>query len=1128
MNFFSFFLRIAITFYLMMAIPFSVQAQNKELDKLYGEAEKAMKKRQWGIADSLYLRYVELFRSQGIKKNYKYTEVLTCLVRRYANMGKNDEAIALQKEVIEVRKTAPDCTDLQWASSMCDMATLYANKANYQQAIDIGEKAIAELKKILGEKHHFCCIALANLAKCYANRAQKDDLQKAVELSEKALDNMKTGTPEYAKTLNALVLYYSKIGNRVAAGKIIKKARKEVQKRLEEEGVEYATEMGNQAIGLANTGNYDDAISYANAAREKFISSEATNTMTYAKLLSNLATFYNHKQDYQKAVELLQEALPVYEQNVGKENSDYVRCMSDLSAVYKALGNMEKADEIAHTSDELSHSLSDQDNQKLAFSYSKQASVFASNGNYQRAIEYEQRAIDIYKTQGDSLNMAFAVSKQSSYIYAQGDRSKGIEKAEEALRIYRNRNDVSPHYAQVLNSAAILYYYNRDFVQAANYGRQAMDIYKQIGDTVNTIYARIMENNAVFAYDGGNTSLSGKILERALDLHNQLLGDSHPDNVPLLYNLAIFQSQAEHKEEAHKAYRKAFALQANTVRSNFLYLTSQERENYWKLKNYVFKLAPMLAYLDRDMGRMNTEAYNSLLFTKGILLNSDIDFRNLLQNSGDQTLLDQYEQLEYLRQEEEELFKQPTTSQTLSNAKKLAEDIYHLERALVKGCKEYGQFTDALNINTEQISKALAQDEAAIEFTDFYVEGVGTVYIALVLRSGDAHPSLVRLFDETDLKELKYMGGNCDFFHAMKQLEGINEIYNDPRLGKMLWGQILSQLTGVKTIYFSPTSLFYQLGIEYLFVNENQRIGDLYHTYRLSSTKFLVNHSHSRKVKQAVVYGGLDYEMSLEELQQQHNSIATGTEYLLALGDNSTDVEDAGQVRALDSLSLRGSVNYLPGTRQEVDNIVEQFMQNGVKTMIYMMQEGTEETFKSLSGKEQDIIHIATHGFSFSEEEIKKKGEQLVFLGVQEGGQVNALDYSGLLFSGANYVLKGNKLPDGIENGILTAREIATMNLGHVGLVVLSACQTGLGEIKEDGVFGIQRGFKKAGAKSLLMSLWKVSDQATNLMMTSFYEHLMEGASRHQAFAMAQQDVRDSDFNDPYFWASFILLDGLE
>jgi CHAT domain-containing protein len=148
-------------------------------------------------------------------------------------------------------------------------------------------------------------------------------------------------------------------------------------------------------------------------------------------------------------------------------------------------------------------------------------------------------------------------------------------------------------------------------------------------------------------------------------------------------------------------------------------------------------------------------------------------------------------------------------------------------------------------------------------------------------------------------------------------------------------------------------------------------------------------------------------------------------------------------------------------------------------------------------------------------------------VGGEESTQAdNSLCYAGLLLAGANNAIRGRKMSSGVENGVLTAREIAKLDFRGLDLAVLSACQTGLGELKEDGVFGLQRGFKKAGARTLLMSLWSVSDGATQLMMTQFYSALVSGQTRRQAFHTAQEAVRNTpEYSSPVFWASFVMLD---
>lgn len=139
---------------------------------------------------------------------------------------------------------------------------------------------------------------------------------------------------------------------------------------------------------------------------------------------------------------------------------------------------------------------------------------------------------------------------------------------------------------------------------------------------------------------------------------------------------------------------------------------------------------------------------------------------------------------------------------------------------------------------------------------------------------------------------------------------------------------------------------------------------------------------------------------------------------------------------------------------------------------------------------------------------------------------------SGLLFAGANHTLEGDGvIPDGYDDGILTALEVASLDLIGLDLVVLSACQTAQGDLGDDGVLGLQRGFKKAGANSILMSLWKVDDKATQILMTQFYKNLVSGQSKSQSLQSAQRYLREYNngrFNEPKYWAAFILLDGIE
>lgn len=1110
-------LRVLLFCWTLLMCPLFGLAQTNALDRLLDAASKAVKKEKFDEADSLYENYVTLFRQQGLPKDYQYSEILAYLARRAMQTGKVNKAISIQNEVIEVKKTAPDCNYTQWASAISDLASFFSTKGDYTKAIETGKTALGMLEKKLGVKHNTYNIVLANLAAYYAARGGQGDYETAVSLGETAIKYIKKGTSEYFSTLNALIVYYSLTGNRDAARKASEQAQQETPKQSKTDRIHYATILNNQSIQLANAGNYDDAIIFAQWAKEYFELANGTQTLAYAKLLNNMATLYSHQHNYKVAIELLETALHVFGQIVDKQHPDYQRCISDLSAAYKTGGNLDKADELANESNIMNELEDIEDNTKFAMSLTKQAAIFASNGNYQRAIEHEQRAYGIFQKRKDTNNMAMSLSHLATYWADDGHLDKAFETAQHSLDVFLNEEKNNIYYAQALNNAALLYYRCGKYQTATQYGTEAQQVYEHIGDTVNVIYAHILANNALFSYVNNQLGKAIEMVQKALDIQIKILGDSHPNEIPLLYNMAVFYNKAGNEVEAEQKYMQSLSLQSYDVKTNFLHLTSQEREKYWNQKSYLFKYAPMLAYQYPQNAKMTTMAYNAMLFQKCILLNSDIDFRSIIKASGDKDLYQKYNKLQELKQQLANYHKQPTQAKEPPN--NIQKEMYPLERTLVRGCKEYGNFTEDLNIDANQISQALHEDEAAIEFADIYINGRGNTYLALLIRKGFSHPKLIRLFSDDELEELKYDG--MDFIKAMQIPSGIDSIYSDVRFGQMIWQPLLSELKDIHKLYFSPTSLFYLVGIEYLPCDSSHRINDLFEIYRVSSTKILAKRNDkSSAICSAVVYGGLNYDMSLSHIKEQHNLLADNLKSI----KDETEVIDAN--RAVDSLLLRGSVRYLPGTLHEAEYVGEQLMQKGITTKMLMGDEGTEESFKALSGQDISILHIATHGFFISEKNIRGQNKILAFMEEQTENLNNPLNYSGILLSGANYVLNGGRLPGDFEDGILTANEISQIDFSKTDMVILSACQTGVGEIREDGVFGIQRGFKKAGVQTLLMSLWNVNDEAAVMMMTLFYKNLLAGLSKQEAFSNAQKEMRQSKFSNPFSWASFVLLDG--
>lgn len=232
------------------------------------------------------------------------------------------------------------------------------------------------------------------------------------------------------------------------------------------------------------------------------------------------------------------------------------------------------------------------------------------------------------------------------------------------------------------------------------------------------------------------------------------------------------------------------------------------------------------------------------------------------------------------------------------------------------------------------------------------------------------------------------------------------------------------------------------------------------------------------------------------------------------------------------SRDVRYGVEELTHTKAEVIAISNILQKRGIVVTTYTGENGTEEAFRTLSRQNIDIFHIATHGFFWTQEEARERNYVAFLSGWNAGkttGDDSSMLRSGLLFSGANVTLSGEQLPNAVEDGVLTAQELSSLDLENVELVVMSACDTGLGDVNSEGVFGLQRGFKLAGAKSLLMSLWKVDDEATKVLMTEFYRYLLDGKSKTESLRLAQEYVKSQPgWNAPEYWAGFILLDALD
>ena len=407
-----------------------------------------------------------------------------------------------------------------------------------------------------------------------------------------------------------------------------------------------------------------------------------------------------------------------------------------------------------------------------------------------------------------------------------------------------------------------------------------------------------------------------------------------------------------------------------------------------------------------------------------------------------------------------------------------------------------------MSITWQDVQKSLSDKDIAIEFVEFPVlKSDSIMYAALMLRKDWEHPQMIPLFEKKQIEP--YLQQTPD-----KQYSG----NVGKQLYELMWKPLEKVIQKGDNVYFSAAGVYHQLALEYFPSDNGTPLCDLYHLRRLSSTRQLVMEESNAIVKNATLYGGIEYDMNPTQMLAESKKYAQD-ESLFAYRGMSLD-------------SLRGSrwVS-LDNTVPEVSFISTELEQNKVKTDVFTGIEANEESFKDLSGKKVNILHLATHGFFLPIEEIRKI-DYFQMLGRDNNPTPDmSMRRSGLVMAGGNRAWSGDTIPEGVDDGILTAQEISVLDFRDMDLVVLSACETGLGDINtSEGVFGLQRAFKKAGAKTLVMSLWKVNDEITKSLMNKFYQSLFTGKSKHEAFLEAQQFIR-SRHPEPQNWAAFIMLD---
>lgn len=875
-------------------------------------------------------------------------------------------------------------------------------------------------------------------------------------------------------------------------------------------------------------------------------------------------TFMQWKSGYNRTLQLIEEGSvnsdsllilgrktqEMAECIYGKKSQQYFSSTNLLAKIFNAKGQYETGINLMNEIINQCKQFSEGGLPQNATYYLDLAAAYANLGGNAQADKIFQQLVDFFNFQvrEEDFNFvttlhSFAASKMRTNNYAQA--ATLLERALKLIQKYHNPGTIQLYYLEVkLDLANALagsnqqpkarLLYDELKVESSkippsppSYGRrnQPDNSAKTIMPGGSSLDSRLLVNTSpdqedfarrlytdygVFLRVNGRNDLSLSALKNAYDLDKQKTKSASS----LSCELCAGYDSLNRAQEAIPYFEECFQYQKQK-RKEALALSGKRYSMYFAARQEeALNNLMSMAYRHRRYSYYNRAFFDLHAFSRNSLLQNERTLYNSIKSSGNPALIAKYTKLTELR---DSLYRGGFSSQ--AEQASLQNSVNKLENELAEQSAPFR--TSAREVSWVDVKQKLKADEAMVLFLRVRTHishPDSMVYCAIVIHPQEAEPKIVKLcsesalikkfegitFDQTAINEL-YRGGKPLTASNKDQEEAANFLYT------LIWKPIEVQLLQTKKIYYALDGLLHRIAFDAIRKPDNSRLLDSYRLRLLSSPKDLVLglfNQASNKNFRFYLAGGITYASSPNSTPANNNHIF---------------LPNLGITRSLGN-SLPPA---LPGTLVEV-NQISKLLQSGYSLKLRTGSDASEDHFKDLENDPQgspQVIHLATHGFfrSNTPKDDKRKNALLSYENPEYDPMKQLLN-AGLLLAGCEAAWLGKPITQK-EDGILSALEISNLNLNNTSLVVLSACETGLGDIRgNEGSFGLERAFKMAGVRKMIVSLWEVNDQAAVPFMNTFYSRWLAGAELSEAFYQAKLEAKQKNA-DPYFWAPFVLIE---
>jgi tetratricopeptide (TPR) repeat protein len=1051
-------------------------------------------------------------------------ESLNSLGIEFCAQGKYADAKRVLDRSLAIREKVFGSEHAEVAQSLNSLGDLALNKGKYAEAEPLHKRALAIREKILGSESLEVAESSNSLGAGYVAQGKYSEAEqlykRSLEIRERALG---PEHPDVAQSLSHLAYLRYEQGQYTEAEPLYKRSIAIREKFL---GLENR-DLARGLLSLANL--YDDEGRYSEAEplyKRSLAIAEKVMGPEDPQLAASIFDFAIFREDqgmYSEAEPLYLRALAVWEKARGREHPDVANGLNSLAILYVATGRYAEAELLYKRSLEIREKVLGPENRYVATSLNNLGELYLTQGQYAEAEQLFKHSLAIWEkvvgldhpNVGATLtNIAIVYERQGRYAEAEPLYERALEIREKAL------GPEQPDVAESLHNLAESYYRQGRYSEAESLYKRSLAIEEKTLGSEHPTLAALLNNLAELYQAQGRYIEAEALYNRSLAIWEKVLGPEHPTVRESLSNLATLFYVRGSPEQAEEYFSRSLENLSRQFQYSFTYMTERDRLSFLDMVSEAYPLYFSFCLVNKDRNPLLVgKMYDTVMREKGLVANSIAALRSQIASGGDKEALQLFEQLSAMRAQLATLLtvEPKNREEWRMTIDGLKEESNNLERALVRRSSTLSKRNRLEAASWEDVKERLKEGEAALEFIRFrFHDGKHwtdkSYYAALVVTPQTRTAPVMILLGEAEKLEgtpladyrslsqtrLKSRLGGKEFYHAF-------------------WKPIEPVLADVRRIYYSPDGVLNQVALGIIPNDDGRLLTETYDLRLVSSTRDLLRERTASESNRAVLVGNPRFGLS----ESDQRAIATR----LQRGDESQAV----MARAGNGLRSREQrtkgLSPLPGTLVEVQRVRSLLAKHHWVVDVYTGSDALAEVVKRLDGPR--VLHLATHGFFLSDQEGEKHGSLSGLRVATEDPMLR----SGLYFAGANRTLSGLSSSPEVDDGIVTAYEASGLNLQGTELVVLSACDTGLGQVKNgEGVFGLRRALQEAGAESVLMSLWSVPDRETQELMELFYKHWLSGQEKPVALRLAQMELRKIvkvryGLDRPFYWGGFVLVE---